>query len=378
MSEKVTLKIMKCPTCGASLKAKNNTEAITCVYCGNSVVPVTEATTAPQSEGSAGFSGVVKVEGIKTSSSALAYIEQFFEEYDWEAFAYAQTLSVAEIDKLVNSLKVSSADDKNTWFACFKAVSIPFANKIAGCKKILASVIEEYKKDNLDAYSKFDAYKRIATMISSRKNAIVSNLEKIASNAGKYGASTTEVSGLIAEIDNIKNLAVIEVYKDIECIPEVEAFINEKNAKIVAELASEGINADTEYAKAKALINEKNYVDALNILLSLKGFSDTKALIEKLDKYFLISDVLEIEGTLYYFKKDNSEQDALSLYPTKDGKISEKAIIKNIGKMITNHADILYYLDGGNKLKQYNLSTKAETKLFDKALDRKSIYVYGR
>ena len=42
MAEKVTLKIMKCPTCGASLKAKNNTEAITCVYCGNSVVPVTD------------------------------------------------------------------------------------------------------------------------------------------------------------------------------------------------------------------------------------------------------------------------------------------------------------------------------------------------
>ena len=133
MSEKVSLKAMKCPTCGATLKAKNNTEAITCVYCGNTVVPVAEATAAPQNN-TAGFSGVVKVEGIKTSSSALAYIEQFFEEYDWEAFAYAQSLTVAEIDKLANSLKVSSADDKNTWFACFKAISIPFANKINGCK----------------------------------------------------------------------------------------------------------------------------------------------------------------------------------------------------------------------------------------------------
>mgnify|MGYP003508329902 CR=1 FL=1 len=44
MSEKTTLKIMRCPTCGASLKAKNNTETITCVYCGNSVVPVAETT----------------------------------------------------------------------------------------------------------------------------------------------------------------------------------------------------------------------------------------------------------------------------------------------------------------------------------------------
>ena len=379
MAEKVNLKIMKCPTCGASLKAANGTDTITCVYCGNSIVPVTETTPVTQKETvSGGFSGVLKVEGIKTSSSALAYIEQFFEEYDWEAFAYAQTLSVAEIDKLANSLKVSSADDKNTWFVCFKAISVPFIHKIAGCKKILNSVIEEYKKDNLDAYSKFDAYKRIATMISARKNGIVANLEKISANAAKYGASTTEVSGLNAEIDNIKNLAVVEVYEDVENIPEVKTFINEKNAKIAEALAAQGINAENEYARAKALIEEKNYVEALNILLSLNGYSDTNALADKLDKYYLISDVLEIEGVLYYFKKDSSEYDTLSLYPTVDGKISEKAIIKGIGKIITNYADILYYLDSSNKPKKYNLATKTEEKIYDKSMDKKSIYVYGR
>lgn len=379
MSEKVNLKIMRCPTCGAGLKAANGTDTITCVYCGNSIVPVTETTPATQKETiSGGFSGVLKVEGIKTSSSALAYIEQFFEEYDWEAFTYAQTLSVAEIDKLANSLKVSSADDKNTWLVCFKAISVPFIQKIAGCKKILPSVIEEYKKDNLDAYSKFDAYKRIASMISSRKNGIVANLEKISANAAKYGASSTEVSGLNAEIDNIKNLAVAEIYEDVENIPEVKTFINEKNAKIAEALAAQGINAENEYARAKALIEEKNYVEALNILLSLNGYSDTNALADKLDKYYLISDVLEIEGVLYYFKKDSSEYDTLSLYPTVDGKIAEKAIIKGIGKIITNYADILYYLDSSNKLKKYNLATKIEEKIYDKSLDKKSIYVYGR
>lgn len=377
MSEKAVLKTMKCPTCGASLKAKNNTEAITCVYCGNSVVPVTETTPATHAESTAGFSGVLKVEGIKTSSSALAYIEQFFEEYDWEAFAYAQTLSVAEIDKLANSLKVSSADDKNTWFVCFKAVTVPFVHKIAGCKQILSSVIEEYKKDNLDAYSKFDAYKRISAMISARKNGIVANLEKIAANAAKYGASSTEVNGLNADIDNIKNLSLVDVYSDIENIPEIKTFINEKNTKIADELAAEGINAENEYNRAKVLIDEKNYVEALNVLLSLKGYSDSNVLADKIDKYYLISDVLEIEGNLYYFKKENSENNTLCLYPTTDGKISDKAIIKNIGKIITNFADIIYFFDGGNKLKKYSLSTKTEEKIYEKSFDKKTIYVHG-
>ena len=379
MAEKVSLKNMKCPTCGASLKAANGKDTITCVYCGNSIVPVTEITPVMQNENvSGGFGGVLKVEGIKTSSSALAYIEQFFEEYDWEAFAYAQSLSITEIDKLAASLKISSADDKNTWFASFKATFVPFVHKIEGCQKILASVIEEYKKDNLDAYSKFDAYKRIATMIFTFKDSIVASLEKISANAVKYGATATEISKLNKDIESINSIAVVNIYNDITDIPEIKAFNEEKNAKIVEALAAEGVNAESEYLRAKNLITEEKYVEALNILLSLKGYSDTNAIIEKIDKYYLISNVLEIEGNLYYFKKENSEYDTLALYSTADGKISNKAIIKNIGKIVTNYADVIYFLDGANKLKKFNLSTKTEEKIYDKRLNKKSIYVYNR
>lgn len=381
MAEKVNLKVMRCPTCGASLKAKNNTEAITCVYCGNSVVPVTETTSASQNEAVNGFGGVLKVEGIKTSSSALAYIELFFEEYDWEAFAYAQTLSVAEIDKLANSLKVSSADDKNTWFVCFKSISVPFIHKINGCMHILASVIEEYKKDNLDAYSKFDAYKRISTMIAVHKNSIVENLEKIAAKAEKYGASASEINGLNAEIEGIKNLAAIEIYSDVVNIPEIKNFNNEKNARIVDVLAAEGIDAEKEYCRAKALIEEKNYVEALNILLSLKGYADSNILANKIDRYYLISDVLEIEGNLYYFSKDDTENNTFALFPTENGKISKKPIVKNIRKIITNFADVIYYFNGSNKLTKFKLSasnTEKAEKLYDKSFDTATIYKHGK
>ena len=235
MSEQANLKTLRCPTCGAPLKAKNNTEAITCVYCGNTVVPIatTDAAAAPQSAGHADFGGTVRVEGIKTSSSALAYMELFFEEYDWEAFGFSQALSVPEIDRLVDSLKVSSANDKNTWFACFRAVSVPFLKKIASCQSILDSVIEAYKNDNLEAYSKFDAYKRIAALISGRKNAILEGLKKFAAKAQKYGASSAEFISLSAETDRIEKLAVVAPYGNIEDIPEVQAFIREKNARIL-------------------------------------------------------------------------------------------------------------------------------------------------
>ena len=329
MSEKVALKAMRCPICGENLKAENNEDAIVCVYCGNTVVPVNEATSisAKATNGFA-FNGVFRVEGIKTASSALAYIEQFYEEYDWEAFAYAQTLSIAEIDKVASSLKLSSADDKNTWIVCFKATSVPFLRKVEGCQQILSSVIEEYKKDNLDAYSKFDAYKRIATMILLAKSTVVASLEKFVSNAKKYGASSAETAALKADIQNIIHSSSVETFFDIESIPAIKAFIAEKNAKIAQGLAAEGINAADEYARAKALIDEKKYAEALSVLLSLRGYADTVALIKKIDKYYLISNVLEIEKNLYYFKKESTESETYKLHPTVDGKISDKAIIK--------------------------------------------------
>ena len=385
MSEKVTLKAMRCPTCGGSLKAENNTDAIVCVYCGNTIVPVNEATAFAQREVPGKFNGVLRVDGIKTSSSALAYMELFFEEYDWEAFSYAQALSISEIDKLANSLKSTSADDKNTWFVCFNAISVPFLHKISGCQQLIASVIDEYKNDNLDAYSKFDAYKRISTMIDDSKNKIVENLEKIITNAVKYGASTTEIGGLKSDLESIKARSSVDRYTEIEDIPEIKFFIADKNTKIAAQLAGEGINANDEYLRAKALIDERKYVEALDILRSLRGYCDSNLLIDKIDKYYLISDILEIEGTLYYFKKESFESNALNLHPTIDGKISQNAIVKEIGNIITNYADILYYLDVNNHLKRFNLSLNTEEKItdenskeFGEKLQKDSIHVVNR
>ncbi len=377
MAEKVILKIMKCPTCGADLKVENSTEPINCVYCGNTVMPVIESSVNRQSE-SGGFNGVLKVEGIKTSSSALAYIEQFFEDYDWDAFSYAQSLCITTIDKLVSSLKISSADDKNTWFACFKSVAVPYLHKITGCQKILEETVNEYKYNNLDAYSKFDAYKRIATMVFAQKDETIKNLEKFVAKAEKYGATEAEIKILNTEIQQIKDVAITTVYSDIENVPEIVAYNKDKNEKIATDLAAKGIDAAAQYENAKRLISEKKYVYALNVLLSLNGYSDSKTLIEKIDKYYLIYNVLEIEGVLYYYSKDSEESTTLNLYPTVDGKIAKKPIIKNIGKIITNYADVIYYLNGENKLMKYSFSTNTKEKIDDKTYSKKQIFLRER
>ena len=90
-----------------------------------------------------------------------------------------------------------------------------------------------YKNDNLDAYSKFDAYKRIASMISNCKSDIIVTLEKIIINAQKYGATAEELRELTSEVETIQKLDVTKIYSDILKIPEIQSFNNEKNAQIV-------------------------------------------------------------------------------------------------------------------------------------------------
>ena len=308
--------------------------------------------------------GTVRVEGIKTSSSALAYLDLFFEEYDWDSFTYAQALTVSEMDSLAASLKSSSADDKNTWFVCFKTQSVPLIKKVEGAKALLGAIIEGYKSGDYDAYSKFDAYKRISTAVANSKSKIVGSLEKIVLNAAKYGATSTEVGGLRGEIARIGELAELTLYGSIEEIPEIKAYIEAKNAKISEELASRGINAQGEYSRAKELLEEKKYVEALDVLRTLDGYLDSEDIIDEIDKYYLIFDVLKIEDKLYYFKK-NEGGSCYNLHLTEKEKISDKVIIKDIKKIITNYADILYYVDASNLLKRFNLSSRKEEKLID-------------
>lgn len=379
MAENIALKIMRCPTCGSNLKAVNDSDAITCVYCGNTIVPVKESAPTKSSDSAQGFmGGVLKVEGIKTSSSALAYIELFFEEYDWEAFAYDQLLSIPVIDRLANSLKSSSADDKNTWFACFKAAAVPFINKAENCGHILLGVIREYKEDNLDAYSKFDAYKRIATKINNNKNVVVDNLRKIVDYAVKYGATADEIRGLNADIEKIKNI-YLDVYSDVKSIPDVKKFIDENNSSIAQKLRASGIDADAQYRYAKSLISDQKYTEALSALLVLDGYLDSEELITKINRYYLVSDALEVGGQIYYYKSnENSYSNAIDLYPTENGMICDKPIIKNISKVITNYADMLYYIDDDGYLMRCILSTRIAQKIANLTLDKNSVYVYKK
>lgn len=376
MAEKAQLKTIQCPTCGAGLKTDNFNAPLECVHCGNTFVPMenTRSTEAPPA-----FSGgAVRVSGMQTPSSVLAYLDEFFETYDWEAFGYAQALTIAEIDRAAASLRTTCADDHCTWQVCFQAVSVPFLRKVDSCKNLLSSIVADYRQDNLDAYSTFDAYKRISTALTDNRDDVVSKLEKLAANAAKYGIEAQDHQALLTQLDAIRAVSLPLVYAQLSDIPQVQEYDREKNARIVETLSAQGINANAQYQQAKSLIAQQQYVGALTLLLPLKGYNDTDKLIEQLDKYFLLDDVLEIDGRLYYFSKSSPEQQTLNLHPTAEGKILGKPLITDINQILTNYADLLYYLDARNRLVRFDLAAKTKTVLSKNHFDASTVFSYNR
>ncbi len=377
--EKKPLISFNCPGCGSPLVAEDNGKPIECVYCCRMVDPKMEAAASRVNNDLPTMGGTLKIEGIKTPSSALAYIEQFFEDYDWNSFVYAQSLSIYEADKLVDSLKMTSADDKNTWLVAFAATFVPYSKKVFCCEDIIADIIEKYKKDDLDAYSKFDAYKRVVALLISNKESVIENLQKIIDKAAKYGATSKEIADLKEGLEKIRNVSGLKSYATIEEIPSVKAHNDEKNLAIAKKLAAKGINADAEYARAKSLVEAQRFVEALDVLVSLEGYSDSEKLADKVDDYFLMNNVLQITGKRYFYKRSNpNESVSYTLYPTNKGEIAGKPVVKFIKKIITNYADLLYYIDTENILRRYSFSTDKNEKLFKTAVADSKLYVYKR
>ena len=357
----VQLKIMECPTCGAKLKYKPGDKEVVCMCCGNTYL-LSEFGGESSLNGRSQGMNAIKVDGIKTSSSALAYIEQFLDSYDWESFASDTYLEIDELTKVVDDLKVTSADDFKTWIACFIVRVVPFSKKIELRPKMYQTLINEYEKDNLDSFGMYDAYKNVSSFLVKAYKGIKEEAEKYIVYAEKYNAPKEEIAHLRKMLND---LSVDELsktlYPTIEDIPEIISFNEERQNQLVKALAEVGIDAETEYQNALSLLEQKQYVQALVTLYKINGFKDTRKLIEKTDQSFVLSkNVFFNQGNIFYLKEDST---LFNLYRANEQGIDKNPIAKSIYRVVAIYADSLYYVTENNQLRGLSLTTNTKIEL---------------
>ncbi len=341
---------MRCPTCGGNLSIEDENAVIECVYCGNLIKPVSATTTYPEGGSPQTLGGnVLKIDGIKTSSSARAYFELFCEEYDWESFAYGDGFAVAELEQIADTLKTTSADNKETWLFCYQAATEPFRQKYAQCKKLLSEIIDQYRNDDPDAYSSFDVYVRLSKELKNNYAEVYGKAHRFLNLAEKNGASSEETDTLLSGEVTESEVQDLPVFKYIMDIEEVRAFEQEKQEKIKSELEARGIDPEKLYQEAASDAKSKDSVSALKKYRLLGSYKDSEKLAAEQNRFFEIDGNIVVVGNLFH-AVDNTEEKTRTLYEVRDGKVLDKPVIKNISKIIANYGERLYYLDKNQTL----------------------------
>ena len=358
MEKKIELKVMRCPTCGGELKVEKENTPVECVYCGNTVTPVTQS----QAGGEYGFGGeqrFVKIDGIKTASSALAHLDLFCEEFDWASFALGGRFTVPELDRVADTLKTTSADNYETWIYCYRTAAEPFLRKAEYCKGMIDLLTERYQAEDPDAYSLFDMYKRISASIRRKLPELKETLQKYKTMAEKYEAPQEALDALPAVGD--ESIADLKVYKTITDIDAVRQYDSEKDARAEKALAEKGINAQETYEKAKALMAEEKKAEALDAFISLGNYKDAARIAGELNHFFVIDQVLEIGKHRFVYTSDPSG--GLQLFATQGEKVLSNAILSKVKNVLTVYADTLFYIDTADTLHTFNVRTKEKKQL---------------
>ena len=379
MENKDTFIELKCKSCGGTMEYKSGAVDIECFYCGkNYLISDFKDTPEPQTSSvtEINVQSSVRIEGISSAASAVAYIDEYIEDYDWDSYVTARDFEISELNRVVAKMKSSYADDKNTWISAYNVLYVTYKKKVEGCYSLIREIIAEYSADNDDIYTKFDSYKLVAAAVKKKYEKTVEQLDRYTAKAGKYGAEEAELASLKERTAELKVVESLKEYESINEIPAVAKAMESENRRIAAELAAQGINADMAYERAIALEKSGKHAVALNLLYNLKGYKDSAAIASRINKYFSIDDVLEIAGKLYFYKREEDSYGTtiFSLYPLKDGMIDSEALIKDIIKVVENFADKLYYINTEGHLRCYDFSAAADTEISDESFDASKVF----
>ena len=160
-----------CPNCVHPLYYLPSQKQVFCNCCDCEVTPLASlsaeysAPAAPAVPMAAAPAPAVI--SFDSAESALIYLENFFETYDWSDFCRRSDYTLYEIKELISTNKAKNGASAHVWYLDFKALSVPLAKKLEALgKKLLAA--EEAERTAAEAQKQAEAKaeelrKRLAT-----------------------------------------------------------------------------------------------------------------------------------------------------------------------------------------------------------------------
>ena len=393
MEEKRQLKGV-CRNCKNPLFYEEGQQVVHCMYCEQDTL-VSEMSSVNTSNAATAVSGAAAImASIDNADSALAYLENFFEGFNWDEFNETAELTIASVDKMVETNLIKGAANPSTWELQFKSIATPLLKKVEGLKDLEAKFLKVYEEsvDVTEGLRIFDFYARNSKAIVSSKEAIVKKLELAITFAKKYSAKPALVTELQTILDSSVKPALDSV-KEVESFKDLPGFDKaEKNKqKLVADrLAKKGINAEEVYNNAVAAFQSGDntretlakfnevygykdaakYYDALNVWVRFGN--EKEELIKLGNKFYILRDQKVTEISINPLTKGNGkgkkdkapavseeEESALGLMRKEmlevvDGNIASTPVVKDITLILTHYGSHMFYIKNNRTICSYN------------------------
>ena len=396
-----------CPNCGNKLVYGKNESTVMCYAC-DSVISVDEfSSKSASSVAGEGFGASAMMPammmGFDNPESGVVFVENFFENYDWVAYAIDADIVIPEIAEVVKNNKMKNGACAVSWYLDYKALAYPVRKKIEGLAQHQKEMGELYNPvDPTAALDLFDSYRNICVALKKAEKDIFKQLETAIKYAEKFALEADKLSEIKNDLASLKALFEKEVVwvKEINEIPAYVEASKAASREIAAKLAEKGINAEEVYASAVAQYNDgtPNKSVALAKFESIRGYEDSVTYIKKINQYFNFNDevyrafgkhfiykeedytptfdlknLTKNKGCSVFKKKDKKAEaaapaedapqavKALALYEVVDGKPAKEAAIKGITKILTCYGGRLYYIKSNAGIHCFDIYSKAET-----------------
>ena len=396
-----------CPNCGNKLVYNKSDSTVMCYACDSSIGVEEFSSKASSSVGGEGVSAGVgammpaMMMGFDNPESGVVFVENFFENYDWVAYAIDTDIVIPEIAEVVKNNKMKNGACATSWYLDYKALAYPVRKKIEGLAQHQKEMAELYNPvDSTEAMDLFDSYRNICIALKEAEKDIFKQLATAIKYAEKFALDAALLKEMKADVAELEKMFANEVVlvKDITEIPAYIEASKVASRKIAAELAEKGVNAEEIYNNAVAKYNDgtPNKNAALVLFEQVRGYEDSVEYIKKINQYFSFNDeVYRAFGKHFIYKAENytpvldiknlnlkakgcapkkkkkeaaapAEEapqavKALSLYEIVNGEPAKEATIKGISKIITCYGSRLYYIKSNAGIHCFDVYSRTET-----------------
>jgi len=392
----------QCPNCYYRLEFDTNATSVRCDCCDSSfpIERLLAKAGAPTASGSSA-SAVSVAQLIDSPDAGLVYIQNRFDNTDWEAYAESSQIIIPEIDEMVEKSKIKYGASASAWLLEFESVAYPLNKKLEGLKNKAEKMAEQYSDIDLTAVlMEFDLYKSVVDEICDQKDYLIKRLENAVKYAERFELEEKALTKMKDDLAAIKSaLDATKTVKIPYDIPELKAAQDKIDEKKIQEFSARGLAVKEIYSEAVKMIDDPSADrnDLIRRFDSIRGYSDVNEKINALNRYYSFNnEYYNFCGRSFIFKektrdplfdpailskkvkKNDKKAKAgaapdteytgvvLSLFEVIDGKPTKEPILKDITQILTVYGSRLYYVKLDSSICYFDIVTKREFEL-DKA-----------